>query len=116
MGARTISFKQTEEALFNLDSMRTRLLNERDEAIEKAGEAFKHKDKDERLCLYDKADAIQEKIDEVEDLLGKMHFGRVTRKEWERIQELVAERKMQRYVTCLNSGIDERTSAGAFDD
>lgn len=113
---KTISFKQTESALFNLDSMRTKLLNERDEAIEKAGEAFKNKNK--ALCreLGEKADAIQEKIDEVEDLLGKMHFGRVTRKEWARIQELVAERRMQRYTTCLNSGMDESVAAGAFDD
>ena len=45
-----------------------------------------------------------------------MRSGRVTRKEWDRIQELVAERQMQRYVTCLNSGMDERTAAGAFED
>ena len=45
-----------------------------------------------------------------------MHFGRVTRSEWDRIQEIVNERQMQRYVTCLNSGMDERAAAGAFDD
>ena len=53
---------------------------------------------------------------EVEELLGKMRSGSVTRKEWDRVQELVAERQMQRYVTCLNSGMDERTAAGAFED
>lgn len=45
-----------------------------------------------------------------------MKFGHVTRKEWERIQELVAERKMQRYINCINSGMDEKIAAGAFED
>ena len=81
-----ISFRQTESALFNLDSMRTKLLNEQ----------------------YEREDELQRRIDEIENLLGKMHFGRVTRSEWNRIQEIVNERQMQRYVTCLNSGMDER--------
>ena len=113
---KTISFKQTDSALFNLDSMRAKLLNERDEAYEKSAEAFANKDKALSRKLGDEAEAIQAKIDEVEDLLEKMHLGCVTRKEWERIQELVAERQMQRYVNCLNSGMNERTAAGAFDD
>ena len=92
-----ISFKQTESALFNLDSMRTKLLNEQYEQPERE-------------------DELQVRIDEVEDLLGKMHSGRVTRSEWNRIQEIVNERQMQRYITCLNSGMDERDAAGAFDD
>ena len=94
---KTISFKQTESALFNLDSMRTKLLNEQYEQPERE-------------------DELQVRIDEVETLLEKMHFGRVTRSEWNRIQEIVNERQMQRYVTCLNSGMDERDAAGAFDD
>ena len=44
-----------------------------------------------------------------------MDFGRVTRAEWNRIQEIVNERQTQRYVTCLNSGMDEKAAAGAFD-
>ena len=92
-----ISFRQTESALFNLDSMRTKLLNEQYEQPEREEE-------------------LQERIDEIENLLEKMHFGRVTRSEWNRIQEIVNERQMQRYVTCLNSGMDERAAAGAFDD
>lgn len=92
-----ISFKQTESVLFNLDSMRTKLLNELYEQPERE-------------------DELQKRIDEVENLLEKMHFGRVTHSEWDRIQEIVNERKMQRYVTCLNSGMDERTASGAFDD
>ena len=92
-----ISFRQTDSALFNLDSMRTKLLNEQYEQPEREEE-------------------LQKRIDEIENLLGKMHFGRVTRSEWNRIQEIVNERQMQRYVTCLNSGMDERDAAGAFDD
>ena len=92
-----ISFKQTESALFNLDSMRTKLLNEQ----------YEHPEREEELG---------ERIDEVETLLTKMHFGRVTKSEWDRIQEIVKERQMQRYITCINSGMDERTAGGAFDD
>ena len=92
-----ISFRQTESALFNLDSMRTKLLNEQYEQPELEEE-------------------LQKRIDEVESLLTKMHFGRVTHSEWNRIQEIVNERQMQRYITCLNSGMDERDAAGAFDD
>lgn len=92
-----ISFRQTESALFNLDSMRTKLLNEQ----------FEQPEREEEL---------QKRIDEVENLLTKMRFGRVTKTEWNRIQEIVNERQMQRYVTCLNSGMDERAAAGAFDD
>lgn len=94
-----ISFKQTESALFNLDSLRTKLLNERYEAYEHGNE-----------------NELQERIDEVENLLSKMHFGRVTQAEWNRISELVNERKMQRYVTCINSGMDERNAGDAFED
>lgn len=96
---RWIPFKQVESALFNLDSLRTKLLNERYEAHEKGNE-----------------DEVQTRIDEVEDLLCKMRFEKVTCAEWNRIQELVAERKMQRYVTCLNNGMDEKRAAGTFED
>ena len=91
-----ISFRQTESALFNLDSMRTKLLNEQYEQPEREEE-------------------LQERIDEIENLLKKMHFGSVTRSEWNRIQEIVNERQMQRYFTCLNSGMDDRAAAGAFE-
>ena len=113
---KTISFKQVESALFNLDSMRTKLMNERDEAYERAHEAFVDKNRELSRKLGDEVDEIQARVDEIEELLGRMRGGRVTRKEWDRIQELVAERQMQRYVTCLNSGMDERTAAGAFED
>ena len=113
---KTISFKQVESALFNLDSMRTKLMNERDEAYERACEAFAKKDRELSRKFGDEADEIEARIDEVEELLGKMHFGSVTHKEWDRIQEIVAERKFQRYTACLNSGMDERIAAGAFED
>lgn len=92
-----ISFRQTESVLFNLSSMRTKLLNEQYEQPEREEE-------------------LQKRIDEIENLLEKMDFGRVTHSEWDRIQEIVNERQMQRYVTCLNSGMDEKAAAGAFDD
>ena len=94
---RTISFKQVERALFNLDSMRTKLLNERDDNENEAEE-------------------IQAKVDEVEELISRLRSGRITCKDWSRIQALVAERQMQRYTACLNSGVDECTAAGAFED
>lgn len=94
---KTISFKQTESSFFNLDSMRTKLLNEQYEQPEREEE-------------------LQKRIDEIENLLEKMRVGRVTRAEWIRIQEIVNERQMQRYVACLNSGMDERAASGAFDD
>ncbi len=90
-----ISFKQTESALFNLDSMRTKLLNEQYEQPEREEE-------------------LQKRIDEIEDLLGKMHFGRVTKSEWNRIQEIVNERKMQRYTACLKAGMNEKDAGYAF--
>ena len=94
----TISFKDWSSALFNLDSMRTALQVQRDNVSDS------------------EIDKIDAKINEVEDLLGKMHFGCVTRKEWVRIMELVAERRMQRYTTCLNNEMDENIAAGAFNE
>lgn len=90
-----VSFKQTESALFNLDSLRTKLWNEWYETND---------------------DALQERIEEIENLFSKVQRGRMTSKEWNRVQELVAERQMQRYATCLNNGLDERIAAGAFED
>lgn len=92
-----ISFRQTESALFNLDSMRTKLLNEQYEQPEREEE-------------------LQKQIDVVEHLLERMHFGKITRSEWNKIQEIVNERKMQRYITCLANGMDERMAAEALED
>lgn len=98
---KTISYKQVDSALFNLDSLRTKLMNERDDAF--------YEDEDK----YNKLD---ERVEEVETLLAKMHFGKVSKTEWNRIQELVNERKMSRYITCLSSGMSEELAAGAFED
>lgn len=68
-----ISFRQKESAIFNLDSMCTKLLNEQYEHTEREDEFMK-------------------RIDEIEDLLKKMQFGRITLSEWNRIQEIVNER------------------------
>lgn len=92
-----ISFRQTESALFNLDSMRTKLLNEQYEQPEREEE-------------------LQKQIDVVEHLLERMYFGKITRSEWNKIQEIVNERKMQRYITCLANGMDERMAAEALED
>ena len=97
-----ISCKQYESALFNMDSLRTKLLNERDDAF-MGGDEQKY----ETICS---------RVDEVETLLGKMYMNNIRRNDWAKIQELVNERKMQRYITCLNSGMDERIAAGSFED
>lgn len=101
--SKQISIKLWDSALFNLDSMRMKLMNERDDSnIEgKSGEYL---------------DKLQEKIDEIEDLLTKMYFGKVTKSDWNRIQQIVKERQWMRYCHCLNSGMDERDAAGAFQD
>lgn len=92
-----ITARQWDSALFNLDSMRVKLLNEQ----------YEQPERDEEL---------QPHIDEVEDLLTKIHFGNVKVSDWARIQEIVHERQMQRYIFCINSGMDEQTASGAFDD
>ncbi len=92
-----ISSKQVDSALFNLDSMRTKLLNEQ----------YENPDREESL---------QTKIDEIENLLEKIYSGRIPVRDWNRVQEIVNERKMQRYMTCLQSGMSETDSAGAFED
>lgn len=85
---KNITLKEWDSALFNLDSMRTSLLECDDSS----------------------------KIEEIENLLRKMYMRKITYKEWKRIKEIVAERQMQRYITCVNNGIDENVSAEAFDD
>ena len=90
-----IPFKQTESVMFNLDSLRTKLWNEWYETNN---------------------EELQTQIDEIEYLIGRIQRGRMKQSEWDRIQELVVERQMQRYVTCLHKGLDENIAAGAFND
>lgn len=92
-----ITARQWDSALFNLDSMRAKLLNEQYEQPEREEE-------------------LQSRIDEIENFLTKMYFGEIKVSDWVRIQEIVNERQMQRYITCVNSGMNEKTAAGAFDD
>lgn len=97
-----IGFKQTESALFNLDSMRTKLQNERDDAFE--------------IRDWETHDKAEERIEEIENLISKIREGQMKISDWNRIQAIVNERQMQRYMTCVAAGMDERIAAGAFED
>lgn len=92
-----ISFKEVESIRFNMDSMRTKLLNEQYENP-------------------DRFDEYQVKIDEIETLMSRLNGGRLKVSELERVREIVNERKFQRYVTCLNAGLSEQIAGGAFND
>ncbi len=96
---------------FNLDSMRTHLLNMRDEFRDgtlKGGVEICGRKVD--FCTID------DLIDEVEDLLDKAVYGMVTGKEYGRIKAISEERQMLRYITCINAGMPEWKAAGAFTD
>ena len=60
-----ISFKQTESALFNLDSMRTKLLNEQYEQPEREDELQNRIDEIENLL----DDSIKEDYDSLSDVI-----------------------------------------------
>lgn len=95
---KSITVKETESILFNLDSMRIKLLNEQ----------YEHPEKE---------DEYQVKIDEVEELLHAIDWkGRMTNEQLNRAREIVAERQLKRYVTCLNAGLFEEVAGGAFYD
>ena len=94
-----LSVRESESILFNLDSLRTHLLNLQYESYND-----------------DEVEKLQERIDEVENLLMKFNYKGLTNQELSRVRELVNERQFMRYVTCLNSGLDEQTAAGAFQD
>lgn len=65
-----ISFRQKESALFNLDNTWVKLMNELYENPERE-------------------DELLNRIDEINNLIDKVHIGRVTCSEWNRIQEIV---------------------------
>ena len=94
---RYLSARETESILFNLDSARVRLQNIQYENPELE-------------------DECQTKIDEIEDILWKFNTRGLTNKELDRARELVAERQIQRYITCLNAGLPEQIAGGAFND
>lgn len=95
--------KAWDSAMFNLDSMREHLLYQID--MIHSGQA--EGDYEE----------LRTRVEEVEDLLGMLKSGRLPNyATWKRIQQIVKERQMMRYTTCLASGMDEATAAGAFQD
>lgn len=97
MKQKYLSARETESILFNLDSMRTNLQN------------IQYENPD----LYD---TCQTKIDEIEDILWKLNTKGFTNKELSKAREYVNERKLQRYITCLNAGLPESLAEGAFND
>lgn len=54
-------------------------------------------------------------IEEAEELAYKAHCG-VTGKEYGRIKQLVSWRVQQRYIACLNAGMDESDAGRCFED
>ena len=95
-----------ESERFNLDSMRTHLqvMNDDDYAGIKVTDG---RTAEERETL----------IEEIEQLLSEAMFkGTVTGPQLGRIRQIVAERQMIRYTTCLAAGMSEQDAAYAFDD
>ena len=105
---KVISRSQWESAMFNLDSMRGHFLYEIDLIL--AGKSDENQDDAKMLKEY------HEKVEEIENLISSLQSGRIKTSEWNRIQQIVKERQMMRYTTCLASGMDEATAAGAFQD
>lgn len=97
-----ISFKQTDSARFNLDSLREKLLLQEYDLINEQ--------------KYEEAGKTRQQIDEIETLLEKCISEELNSPEWNRIQELVNIRKYQRYICCVNSGMNEQMTGYAFDD
>ena len=88
---------------FNLMSMREKLYVIRDEALESNN--------------WDKVEAIEDRISEVEALLDKAPYvGSLV--DWptlKRIREIKEERQYIRYNRCLSSGMKESEAALAFE-
>ena len=94
---------------FNLDSMRTHVLNLIDdirdgkfETVELMGETM-----DE--------DRLEEFKDEIEDLMAKMYYP-VCGKDYGRIKAISDERNMIRYATCMAKGMSESDAGYCFFD
>lgn len=94
---------------FNLDSMRTHVLNLIDdirdgkfETVELMGETM-----DE--------DRLEEFKDELEDLSWKAYYP-VCGKDYGRIKAISDERNMIRYATCIENGMNENDASFAFFD
>ena len=100
-----------ESMKFNLDSMHTHLqclrYDMRDGVITDPVE----------ICgRWVDINTIDDLIEEVEDLLSKAMWGKVTGKEYGRIKAIRDERNMMRYERCLANGMSERDARYAFFD
>lgn len=94
---------------FNLDSMRTHVLNMIDDihdgkfrTVELMGEAM-----DE--------DRLEEFREELEELMSKAYYP-VCGKDYGRIKEISDARNMIRYATCLADGMNESDASSCFFD
>ena len=65
--------------------------------------------------INDESD-LMDLMDEASDLEWIAKSRKVTSKEYGRIKAIVTWRVEQRYMTCLNAGLDENVAAGAFSD
>lgn len=92
---------------FNLDSMRTKVLNLRDDMRDGTITKVELLGK-----VYDE-DSIDDFIAELEDLMYKA-MDRVTGKEYGRIKAISEARDIMRYATCLAAGMDERDAGYCF--
>lgn len=95
---------------FNLDSMYThvkvaeyRMIDGEIDAIEVCGGKWT-------------LDNIDELLAEIDDLLNKAVWGKVTGKEYGRIKAISEERQVIRYCQCIDAGMDENRAAYAFTD
>ncbi|MCR4991981.1 MAG: hypothetical protein K6A45_02945 [Lachnospiraceae bacterium] len=99
--------------IFNLEAMHDKLWcigNDLDEGVLKGPiEILGVKD------INDSSD-IQVLIDEAYELESAAKGRGLTGEQYKRAKEMVEWRVMQRYATCLNSGMDERTAGGCFED
>lgn len=94
---------------FNLDSMRTRVMNLIDDIRD--GEIDEVKIMGEVMDI----DRLEEFKEEIEDLMMKA-YGPVCGKDYGRIKAISDERNMIRYITCISKGMDERDAGYCFFD
>ena len=94
---------------FNLDSMRTHVMNLIDDVRD--GEI----DKVEIMGEVMDIDRLEEFKEEIEDLMTKA-YGPVCGKDYGRIKAISDERNMIRYITCTAKGMDERDAGYCFFD
>ena len=94
---------------FNLESMRTTMLNIRDDMRDNEYETI------EIMGKIMNEDDVENFIDELEDLMSKANY-KVTGKEYGRIKAIADARNLMRYATCLANGMSESDASLAFFD